>query len=682
MQVRSSSAEPVDDVAGRWAVLISPPAPGIVLPWLVRIATDTTVLEDIPVHADDTTHDGRRVLRGVGAWFAAEATWRPLGLSDWSVTLALRCTADRPIEAGVVVALRLPPADDPAWLIPGLFYGTNGPVESAVRYPRFARDGDPECMESPAWSFRADRAATPAVFAWSGSFGAVLATTETGQLGLQGLGFAWTPESLELRLTFPYREEPVVYDGSPDPHRADVQLHRWLPDEEVALSYRAAVLDGDRWAWRSVHRDLDRWLSSGPRRVAASDLEEVTLLAADGLVRWHDRPRLRVLLETIDFDRGDAGDQTEGERQRPGDRQAMHVGWLSGTPPACALVLHGLRTGDARALEAGRRILDHIAASLAPCGTFWGQWSADRGWSKGWTPGPDEVHARTLGEATLFMIRAAVAAGRAGMDVTGWRSAIGSNCSFVRRIQRPDGALPASWNARTGEPGSWAGTACLAWIPALIEAASLLGDPGFLEVAGNAGAFYAPAIERGELAGAPEDTALAPTSEDGYIAVMASVALLEAAPGDQERDTWLALARRAADWTLSFRYAYDVALPPDSTLGRRGFRTRGADQASPANEHLHGYGLVCLPEMVRLARLTGDDFYLDRTRDNLACFLDGIVRFDGDLGGRRGMVPERWFQTAYGGPKGEIGPLSHAWCLGLLLFACESVIGHHPELTR
>jgi hypothetical protein len=101
--------------------------------------------------------------------------------------------------------------------------------------------------------------------------------------------------------------------------------------------------------------------------------------------------------------------------------------------------------------------------------------------------------------------------------------------------------------------------------------------------------------------------------------------------------------------------------------------------ASPANQHLHAYGLVCLPEMVRLAGLTGDDEYLDRTRENLACFRQFIARRDGDFNARRGMAPERFYQTRYGGPKGGIGPLSHAWSLGLLLYGCESALAI-PEL--
>ena len=52
---------------------------------------------------------------------------------------------------------------------------------------------------------------------------------------------------------------------------------------------------------------------------------------------------------------------------------------------------------------------------------------------------------------------------------------------------------------------------------------------------------------------------------------------------------------RAADWTLTFRYSYDVDFPPGTTLGDHDFRSRGADQASPANQHLHSFGARAIP---------------------------------------------------------------------------------------
>jgi hypothetical protein len=131
---------------------------------------------------------------------------------------------------------------------------------------------------------------------------------------------------------------------------------------------------------------------------------------------------------------------------------------------------------------------------------------------------------------------------------------------------------------------------------------------------------------------------------------------------------------------LTFRYSYDVEFPRSTILGRYEFRSRGADQASPANQHLHAFGLICLPEMVRLARATGDSHYLERTRELLACFRQFIAREDGDFGARRGMASERYYQTDCFEPKGGLLPLSHAWTIGVLLYACEAA-RDVPELA-
>jgi hypothetical protein len=133
-------------------------------------------------------------------------------------------------------------------------------------------------------------------------------------------------------------------------------------------------------------------------------------------------------------------------------------------------------------------------------------------------------------------------------------------------------------------------------------------------------------------------------------------------------------ARRAADWMLTFRYTYDVAFSERTLLGRYGFRTRGADQASPSNQHLHAFGLICLPEMLRLAEATGDDHYRQTTLQNLACFRQFVAREDGDFGAYRGMNSERYYQTDCFQAKGMLLTLSHAWSAGVLLYGCEELL--------
>jgi hypothetical protein len=520
-------------------------------------------------------------------------------------------TGAAPVDAGIRVERQLPPTDDPQWLVPGVFYGENRPESCTRIFPRFTPGHlDVGRMESDSWSFRADRCATPAVFARGGG----LVTTETGPLGPSGVGFAYRDGAPTVWLDFPFREEPLRYDGSETPQSPDVRTYTWRPGESVRLVFEEA----DSLPRPDAPFEDPAWVS----------VEDAAALAAHGLYRWHykdDPPRL---VETRTFDGRD-------------ERDHMHVSWVSGAPYAYALARHGRRVGNREYTRAADSVLDAIAANLTPGGTYWPQWTHDRGWTWGWHPDHDRAHARTLGDAALFMLRA-------GREESARR-----NVAVALRTQRDDGALPAAHSISTGDALSWEGTAGMAWIPALVEL-------GHVEEARRAGDYFS---RFDTWYGAPEDVDLAPTHEDGVMAVMAAVAL----------EDW-AWARRAADWMLTFRYTYDVEFDAGNDLGRLGFRTRGADQASPANQHLHAFALIALPELLRLADATGDDYYRRCALENVACFRQCIARHDGDFGARKGMAAERYLQTDCFGPKGTLDPLSHAWSIGVLLHACEELL--------
>jgi hypothetical protein len=371
-----------------------------------------------------------------------------------------------------------------------------------------------------------------------------------------------------------------------------------------------------------------------------------------------------VLLETVGFDR-----EVSGRDGQSVDRQAMHVGWVSGIPWAHALLVHGMRVGSAPEVDAASRVIDFICDNLTPAGTFWGTWYRSRGWTQSWTSVPNGLHARTLAEATLFLVRTLGVPGVADAHPT-WAAAARGNLEAAAGRQRADGNLGALTDATTGAVLSWEGAGALTWVAALAEAAAFDADGRYLEAAVRAGAYYASFVEAEFINGAPEDVDLAPTSEDGYAAVMAYVALYRRTA---ER-RWLELAQRAADWMLTFRYSYDVDFAPETILGAYRFRTLGTDQASPANQHLHHFGLLCVPELVELSRATGDDHYRLRAAESLAAWRQFVARRDGDFNAMRGMISERFYQTDCFRAKGSLLPLSHAWTGGVLLFACLAAL--------
>ncbi|MGP3958769.1 hypothetical protein ACTWPT_22380 [Nonomuraea sp. 3N208] len=559
--------------------------------------------------------------------------------------------------AGWVRVSRSVPAAGPWWLIPGLFYGENRPAACERVFPRFEAGADrPQEMVSSRWGFRADRAATPAVMAWGDASGIALIADEESPLGTTGLAIEHAAGRATVSLLFPYQEYPITYYGSALPLPAQAATHVWQPGEEHELTLATCVLPADRHAYAALLREDRELRLSGAPIGAWEDVESAAGIAADGLYRWHYDPDPGVLLETVGFDREVSG--TNGERV---DRQAMHVGWVSGIPWAAALLAHGLRRGRPEHVDAAARVIGFICANLSPSGTFWGTWYRHAGWSQSWTPVKDALHARTLGEATLFLLRAL----RLRPD-PGWLAAARSNLDAMVARQRADGNLGSLHHAATGEVLSWSGASGLTWVAALAEA----GEDRYLRAAERAGEYYASFVDDEFLYGAPEDVDLAPTSEDGYAAVIAYMALHRRTGARR----WLDLARRAADWMLTFRYSYNVRFPPRSPLGVYGFATRGADQASPSNQHVHAYGLVCTAELIELSQTLGDPHYAERAHETLECFRQLLPAADGDVNAYRGMITERYYQTDCFQPKGMYLTLSHAWSAGVLLLACEQVL--------
>ncbi len=629
-----------------------------VLRHVVEVVAADGTRRPVPVAELESFDDGLAAA-GSGHGVAAHLTVRPSSRPD-VYDLALEVTWTGPAaDVGLRVAVDLPGrVRRPRWLVPGSFYRENRPAGTAVRYPKaVVSGGDPAAFESSWWSFRSDRAAAPAVFGWTDAACVGLAADPVTPVGMTGLGFRADGRCPQVWVDLPYREEPVVYRGGPTPGASVVRTHRWNPGDTRRFSMQASVLGPDPHAYAPLVRarygrdrddhPLEPWM--GPANAAA--------LTAEALWRWHWRPEHDVFYATAAFDRV----------LTAGDRPSMHVAWVGGVPWAHALLTYGRRRGDRRYVDAGTRVIDHVCSALTPAGTFWGEWRLDHGWGGGWNRNPDRLHARTLAEAALFTLRAVDAERVRGHGHPGWEKAAASNLDVAVAAQDRDGNLGSYYHQATGDAEDRNGAAGLLWIAALVEGARVLGRPDLLDAARRAGEYYARFVEDAFIHGAPEDVHTAPTSEDGYNALIAYVRLHEADPEPR----WLRLARLAADWTLTFRWTYNIEFPEHTILRHYGFRTRGADSASPPNQHLHAYGLIALKELTALWRATGDRYYLDRARDNLGCFLQLVARADGDFNARKGMVTERYYHTDCFQPKGSLLTLSHAWCAGVTLLGSQ-----------
>jgi len=479
---------------------------------------------------------------------------------------------------------------------------------------------------------------------------------------MAGIAFRGDDGGTLIMLDYPYREEPVKYSFCDEDGQAPARmLAEVSPGESLRFCFNVIAAPRDLHAYDKVIREFYS-RTEDPQRLLSPWMtkERAMELLAWGIWRWHYDPDSGALYETSAFDR------CFGRGRGQWNRTHMRVARSSGAPYAHFLREYGIRAGHSQYAEAGLAVLDKIAKQgLTPGGFFFSEWTLENGWGSGWNLGPNWIHARTAAEATFFYLKALEAEESRGGRHPHWEKAVQSNLRAAASAMSADGNLGSYYDIDTGAVEEWDGAAGLMWIPAMLAASRRPGGGDYLKLARKAGEYYRRFVENECIYGASEHAHLMPTSEDGYSAVIAYVHLFEAT---SERK-WLALARRAADWTATFRWTYNTRFPQESILGRYDFRTFGADAASPSDNHLHNYGLVCHPELLALWEATGDVYYLQRARDHLLCFHQFIARRDGDFNGRKGMVPWQLFHTDWTHRKGSLLQLAQVGCAGLILYA-------------
>ena len=591
------------------------------------------------------------------------------GCLQFDVKILYQGSADRDVSLRIGADVCV--GDAAYVMVPGLFYRHCGGIDIGHTYEKAVSARH----VSDYWHFCSERSTHPGVMAMGD--GAVVALMTSGRFshGTSGCGFRMNEDGTRLCLDFPYREEPAGrcdISFSPVVQRMTVR-----PGETIAIGLRCYAFADGLQGFNRVLRSEYEPHRAGGELAPWMGLDRAQELTAHGLMKWHYDGRKRVLYETCAFDRGAIWEHSSDTELvlKNVCREAMHVGFVSGIPFAYPMILQGDAADCPDIRQAGESIIDHICENLAPAGTFWAQWcartyspgyQASVGWTTGWQS--DVIQSRTIADATLFLVRSLAHEKASGRDPRPlWEKAARSNLDFAVSNQDPRGAYP-SCHRPDGTPGDYDGEEAILWIAALVEAAEFFAEDRYVASARKAGEHYRRAVENAYITGAPEGLHMIPTSEDGNNALISYLTLYEAT-GDEN---YLELAKKAADWLMTFRYSYNVTFDEDTFLGRYDYRTLGADIASPSNLHLHNYGLQAHPELLRLWEHTRDDYYLLRARDNLFCFLQTIARKDGDMNAGKGMVTEQWYQTNnIVAPKGGMLQLSHSWCVGLVLYAAQ-----------
>lgn len=604
---------------------------------------------------------------------------------------------------------------EPWFLFPGFFYG-RGRDDDTLTYPSLGdvREDDP--WVSPEWHFALDRGSHPILLCrmedrwqgldWDPHYEGSEGADAWGECEPQiGLGFKEGDDEVGLFLNLPANEGPIRH--SRNQHRQATEKVMCLEAGQcITFSVKQWDFKGDAHGYQVVVEEVYHRLSEVEQAPPLQPVAEVVDAAVAGLLNWHwvsksgDRPGYMVY--TAAYDRS-----AEFNANNRGISLGWHfeaLGFVGGFPVAFGLLSSGGEKARDVAEESLRRF---CTEGQSEWGFFMGSYhpgkarTANGELSNGaglgafnddpsgetpfygacWQSRQENIHARTTADATFYLFKCLAHLEGELRDLTlaaGVRS-----LEAALEVQDETGRFGQIYNVVKRKVHRSEGGGGLLWIPAMAAALEHVEPElryrleGAMEKAGEG---YAPDVEREYLCGAPEDVSLAPTSEDGYNAVMAYAALYRLNPQQRWLDLWI----QSTEWTLTWRKAYNVRFSKRNVLSVNDFRTVGGDFASSNNNHLHVYGMNCLGDLLELSEITGKAFYRHRALDHFRFTCQLLVMEDGQWNGQRGMATEQfytsdwsiwdsWDPTAAHVQKGTFMGFSHVWCINMVLLGVDEM---------
>lgn len=655
------------------------------------------------------TNDGPCEVRIEARAGALTAAWRAGDEGRWQLQLGAGETG---FSGRVAVVLPLPASADMPWFFfPGFLLGDGRAQVGVQRWPCVGPERAAERYESPSWDFALDRGAYPLLlarqgerwrgFSWRPHYrieGASAGPAVWGDGEPQiGCGLTWLEGSGELRLNLPANEAPrrharCRYDGATTKELV-------LPSGgSLIVDLRLHDFVGGPGAYADRLHELRDELAAEHPAAPLPPHRELAEAAVHGLLAWHwVEGDPGYFLYTTPYDRS-----AEFNANNKGTTLGWHfeaLGFVGGFPVAFGLLWAAERLGDERARTVALRCLERWCRDGQ---TDWGFFHTSyhpgpaQSINGSYPNGPEEpfygscwlgdrrlLHARTTADASFHLARCLQLLPADHPRRLSWTAALRRSLEAALSVQDASGRFGQRYDHQARRVEQAEGSAGLLWIPAMATALPLfVDDAAFVErldvALRVAGAGYAADVEQGWIVGAPEDVDRAPTSEDGYNAVMAYAALHRRF-GDGR---WATLLQQACDWTLAWRKAYNVRFSPNNVMTQADFRSVGGDFASSHNNHLHIYGCNCVADFAYADELAGTSRYRRRADEHVAYAAQLLCRDDGQWNGQRGMCSEQFYTSDWSiwgdwdpgeqhVQKGSFMGVSHVWCVNMILLALE-----------
>jgi len=328
-------------------------------------------------------------------------------------------------------------------------------------------------------------------------------------------------------------------------------------------------------------------------------------------------------------------------------RDVCEIGWLGGAVLAYPLVVSGYVEGAVsqdtfRYASSGEQIIDRIVDGYNPKSGFFhnllkpnpGQVSRDvTGWSK------EECHFAYLSGSAVYYILKTIAFLKSRKEIykEKWLLRCEQVIDTVISLQRADGAFGVRFSTQEKKVIDWEGFAGCLFVPAVEYLYRFTGKEVYLDAAVRAIRYYRKYVEELNCYGTPLDTKNS-VDQEGNIAFVRGCRMVYEDTGKKE---FLEAMEAGAAYEYLWRYGY--ATRPECAPLNQGWNSCGGSVTSVSNAHMHPMGAMLDTDLRFLARVSGDDYHLQRAEDSIAWIMQNLEMYPDKMGyGRYGILSERW----------------------------------------
>lgn len=272
-----------------------------------------------------------------------------------------------------------------------------------------------------------------------------------------------------------------------------------------------------------------------------------------------------------------------------------------------ALLTNYLKTGDKDSLAKAEAVID---SWLSHC-------RLDNGMMIVTTnvlPTPEtyqnkEIDACNLGTGALHFFEAYELLRKCGIEKPACIDAALGICDFALRSQDEEGAFAKSWNV-DGSVKTKSGSVGCFFVPALLAAHRYTGEQKYLDSAQRAMGFYYGDFDRDGYTTAGALDSYCIDKESASPILSACILLYE----HTKKPEYLEMARNLAYYIGSWQWHYSVVYPENTILFDVGFETCGSTGVSTSHNGLDHYALHDVVSFVKLAKITGEEKWLERAK--------------------------------------------------------------------